>query len=509
MPGVLHMPSNVVIDGVEYQPANALRAAQAPRVGPPRVGIAVTTKDRHDTFLDCLAKVIERTPAEFPIVVVDDGSEQPVCLEGWQGIPLPRHVPVIRHDTSKGIPAAKNACLAALMDFGVEHLFLLDNDCYPLSDDWWRPFVESPEIHLSAQFLDIDGPRKLNDITVLYDDGRHQAWSGQRGYCLYYHRSAIEAVGGFDPIYGVGLYEHSDLANRLYARGLTTWRYASPKDSHKLVESLDQHSAVDRTPLHDRQALVRKNANIHNTRRTEGFDGYVEYHPLRDVVLTCLYTGNIDPQRGARMSPDPAVLDTLTQSARPHQVVVLHDQLAAQDHGNITYVQAPNTVNVYFQRWINAYRYLADNPDIGKVLVCDGTDVEILKPAELFDVPPGKLMVGSEHQIVGCPWMRSNHPDTKIQEFLDTHHAEQLVNAGVLLGHRADVMAFILDVIHAWHDIEMAAFHKSSKGNGVGDMAVFNLVAHTQHRDKLIYGPGVTTMFKADESNSFSRIRHK
>lgn len=503
MPGVLHMPSNVVIDGVEYQPANALRVAQAPRVG-----IAVTTKDRHDTFLDCLAKVIERTPAEFPIVVVDDGSEQPVCLEGWQGIP-PRHVPVIRHDTSKGIPAAKNACLAALMDFGVEHLFLLDNDCYPLSDDWWRPFIESPEIHLSAQFLDIDGPRKLHDITVLYDDGRHQAWSGQRGYCLYYHHSAIEAVGGFDPVYGVGLYEHSDLANRLYARGLTTWRYASPKDSHKLVESLDQHSAVDRTPLHDRQALVRKNANIHNTRRTEGFDGYVEYHPLRDVVLTCLYTGNVDPQRGARMSPDPAVLDTLTQSARPHQVVVLHDQLAAQDHGNVTYVQAPNTVNVYFQRWINAYRYLADNPDIGKVLVCDGTDVEILKPAELFDVPPGKLMVGSEHQIVGCPWMRSNHPDTKIQEFLDTHHAEQLVNAGVLLGHRADVMAFILDVIHAWHDIEMAAFHKSSKGNGVGDMAVFNLVAHTQHRDKLIYGPGVTTMFKADESNSFSRIRHK
>lgn len=482
---------DVIIDGITYRPATDHTGQH------PAVGIAITTKDRHDTFRDCLAKVRARTPAEFPIVIVDDGSTPPVDEA------------TIRHDKARGIPAAKNACLAALMDLGVEHLILLDNDCYPLTDDWWRPFVESPEIHLSAQFLDIDGPRKLNDITVLYDDGQHQAWSGQRGYCLYYHRTAIDTVGGFDPIYGVGLYEHSDLANRLYARGLTTWRYASPKDSHLLVESLDQRATVDRTPLQDRQALVKRNASIHNTRRAEGFDGYVEYRALRDVVLTCLYTGNVDPQRGSRMTPDPAALDTLTKSARPHPVVVLHDQLDATDHDNVTYVQAPNTVNVYFQRWINAYQYLARNPDVGKVLVCDGTDVEILKPAELFDLPAGKLLVGSEHQIVGCQWMRSNHPDPTIQTFLDEHRAEQLVNAGVLLGHRADVMAFILDLIHTWHDIEMNTFHKASKGNGVGDMAVFNFVAYTRHRDKLVYGPGVTTMFKADERNSFSRIRHK
>ncbi|AII28232.1 glycosyltransferase [Mycobacterium phage Sparky] len=482
---------NVVVDGVEYQPVTAAVAG-------PNVGIAITTKDRHDTFRECLAKVRAHTPATFPIVIVDDGSKPPV-LEA-----------TIRHDTSRGIPAAKNACLAALMDLGVEHLFLLDNDCYPLTDDWWRPFVESPEIHLSAQFLDVDGPRKLNDITVLYDDGQHQAWSGQRGYCLYYHRSAIDAVGGFDPIYSPGLYEHSDLANRLFARGLTTWRYASPKDSHKLIESLDQRKSVQRTPLPSRDALVHRNAGIHNERRAAAYADYVEYRDTRDVILTCLYTGNTDPQRGARMAADPKALDTLTRSAKPHPVIVLNDQLTATNHDNVTYISAPNTVNVYFQRWINAHRYLAEHPDVNKVLVCDGTDVEILKPADLFDVPAGKLMVGSEHQIVGCQWMRSNHPDDDtIRRFLDAHHHEQLLNAGVLLGHRADVMAFILDIIHTWHDIEMAAFHKTSKGNGIGDMAVFNHVAYTKHRDKLIYGPAVTTMFKADERNSFSRIRHK
>lgn len=481
---------NVVIDGIEYRPATKHSSL-------PSVGIAITTKDRHDIFQQCLAKVKRHTPDEFPIIIVDDGSNPPVPEAS------------IRHATARGIPAAKNACLTALMDLGVEHLILLDNDCYPLRDDWWRPFVESPEPHLSAQFLDIDGDRKLNDITVLYDDRTHQAWSGQRGYCLYYHRSAIDAVGGFDPIYGIGLYEHSDLANRIYHRGLTTWRYASPKDSHLLIESLDQRGTVDRTPLRGRNDLVRRNANIHNTRRADGFADFVDYRSRRDIVLTCLYTGTVDPQRGHPMTPDPAALDTLTRSARPHPVVVLHDQLDAPNRDNVTYVAAPNTVNVYFQRWINAYRYLNEHPDIARILVCDGTDVEILKPTELFDVPPGKLMVGSEHQTIGCEWLRTNHPDTRIQDFINTHHQDQLLNAGVLLGHRDDVLPFIRDIIHLWHDIEMDAFLQNSKGNGLGDMAVFNLVAYTRHRDKLIFGPGVTTMFKADERNSFSRIRHK
>jgi hypothetical protein len=47
---------------------------------------------------------------------------------------------------------------------------------------------------------------------VLYRDDKHVAYTGQRGVMLYYHRSAIEKVGGFDPVYGRGMYEHSDLA---------------------------------------------------------------------------------------------------------------------------------------------------------------------------------------------------------------------------------------------------------------------------------------------------------
>ncbi|QRY51756.1 hypothetical protein [Mycolicibacterium septicum] len=296
---------------------------------------------------------------------------------------------------------------------------------------------------------------------------------------------------------------------RIFEAGLTTWRYASPRDSHLLIESLDQAERVDRTPLPERQALVKRNANIHNTRRREGYTAYVKYRPARNVILTCLYTGAVDPQRGTRMKADAKSLDTLTRSARPHPVVVLHDELDAADVDNVTYTKAPNSANVYFQRWINAYQWLRDHPEVSRVLCCDGTDVEILQPDRLFDIPAGSLLVGSEHQVVGCEWMRANHPDSGIGEFLEVHRGKQLLNAGVLAGERSLVMAVLRDIIHAWADIEMNAFLQKSKGNGVGDMAIFNMVLYTRYADRIIFGPSVTTHFKANERNGFSLIKHK
>jgi hypothetical protein len=54
-------------------------------------------------------------------------------------------------------------------------------------------------------------------------------------------------VGGFDPVYGRGMYEHSDLALRIHNAGLTTWAYADVVGSEKLIHSLDEHEAVERS----------------------------------------------------------------------------------------------------------------------------------------------------------------------------------------------------------------------------------------------------------------------
>jgi hypothetical protein len=181
---------------------------------------------------------------------------------------------------------------------------LWDDDAWPIADNWHLPYIESPEPHLAYQFLDLAGRNKLNDLSVLYRDDKHVAYTGQRGVMLYYHRSAIEKVGGFDPVYGRGMYEHSDLALRIHNAGLTTWAYADVVGSEKLIHSLDEHEAVERSvPKPDRQALVERNVKIHNERRDTGFTGYVEYRQQRDVVITTLLTSQPDPQRGTKMTP--------------------------------------------------------------------------------------------------------------------------------------------------------------------------------------------------------------
>lgn len=185
----------VTIDGVPYAPVINSSA---------RIGIAISTHNRPAVLSRAIEQHLKHLPAGALVVVVDDGS-QPAAV-------VPDGVQLRRLDVSQGIVAAKNASLSALVDAGCEHLFLFDDDAWPIADGWHVPYVESAEPHLAYQFLDLAGARKLNDISVLYRDERHVAYTGQRGVMLYYHRSAIERVGGFDSIYGRGMYEHSDLA---------------------------------------------------------------------------------------------------------------------------------------------------------------------------------------------------------------------------------------------------------------------------------------------------------
>ncbi|HCF6513812.1 TPA: glycosyltransferase family 2 protein, partial [Klebsiella pneumoniae] len=279
----------VIIDGVEFVPAIN---------GCAKVGIAITTHQRPEVLKRAIDQHMKHLPAGALVVVVDDGSS-PAAV-------VPSGVQLLRHDKSLGIVDSKNASLSVLMEAGCEHLFLWDDDAWPIADDWHQPYIESQEPHLAYQFLDLAGRNKLNDLAVLYRDERHVAYTGQRGVMLYYHRSAIEKVGGFDSVYGRGMYEHSDLALRIHNAGLTTWAYADVTGSEKLIHSLDEHEAVERSvPKPDRVALVERNVKIHNERRDTGFTGYVEYRRQTDVVITTLLTSQPDPQRGSKMTASP------------------------------------------------------------------------------------------------------------------------------------------------------------------------------------------------------------
>ena len=150
------MPA-VQIDGVDYVPAGETAGT---------VGVAITTHNRNDQLAKTIEKQLKHLPAGAVIFVVDDGSKIPV--------EVPQGVGLYRLNTSQGIVAAKNKCLELLLGAGCDELFLFDDDAFPLRDGWHQPYIDSPEHHLAYQFEDLSGPRKLKDITRVYESDRSE-----------------------------------------------------------------------------------------------------------------------------------------------------------------------------------------------------------------------------------------------------------------------------------------------------------------------------------------------
>lgn len=109
----------VIIDGIEYMPAAN---------GNLRVGIAISTHQRPEVLKRAIEQHMKYLPAGALVVVIDDGSK-PAAV-------VPDGVQMFRHETSLGIVASKNDSLSALMDAGCEHLFLWDDDAWPIAAGW-------------------------------------------------------------------------------------------------------------------------------------------------------------------------------------------------------------------------------------------------------------------------------------------------------------------------------------------------------------------------------------
>ncbi|MGJ7630668.1 glycosyltransferase family 2 protein [Citrobacter cronae] len=471
----------VTIDGVPYAPASLVSS---------RIGIAITTHQRAEVLERALEQHMKHLPAGALVVVIDDGSK-PAAV-------VPNGVQLLRHESSLGIVASKNASLTALMDAGCEHLFLWDDDAWPIADNWYLPYIESPEPHLAYQFLDLAGPRKINDMAVLYRDDKHIAYTGQRGVMLYYHRSAIEKVGGFDPVYGRGMYEHPDLALRIHNAGLTSWAFADVVGSEKLIHSMDEYEeGVRSIPRPDREALVKRNVGIFNARRDSGYTGFASYSRNPNLVITTLLTSQPDPQRGRKMKPDPQALQAWADSISGALPIVLADELKESPTGAGLFEVPPLGMSPYFARWLHIYQYLRAHPEYHLVWCTDGTDVEMLRePWE--EMAPGKIYVGSEHKTYFDEWMKDNHHGKAYSEFFELHRDEQLLNAGLIGGCREDVMEFAHRIIRQHYLIESHRFWKMEAAPAtLVDMGAFGMAAKS-FGNRIVTGPLVHTIFKTD-----------
>lgn len=467
------------------------------------IGIGITTHNRYDIFKKTYEEIQRFAPANAKIVVVDDASDKPV--------PEATH----RFNQNAGIAKAKNKCFELLYNAGCEHFFLFDDDCYPMVEDWHKPYIESQEPHLNYIFEEFKGSNKpkLNDTLLLYSDSNIRAYSHARGCMCYYKRICLDVSGGMSPLFGRWGYEHPDLSNRIYNAGLTSFRYMDVPDSGKLFYSRDEHTGnADSTIQGEaRTECIKRNSTIYDSRKdvTE----YVEFREKQNIILTCFFTKITDPQRENEppMKADRGILRPLINSLNGQKIVILTDSFDTSIGDKVDTINVETSLNnVYFQRWVSYYQYTIQNKhSIDKIFIIDATDVQMLNnpfPAMEY----GILYTGDEAERTGCEWLEKHHPHSQIQKFIKQNESKVLLNAGLLGGDIDTVLSFINKLLAFYFQaVSDSHFNENRPDCGIYDMGLFNYIARTHFGDRLVHGTQVNTVFKEDKANNVSWFKHK
>lgn len=198
-----------------------------------RIAICITTRNRRAALDKSATQHAKHRVEGASYFFVNDAGE-PTPYDDY------------RFTERVGIPKAKNMCLQLAMDWGADHIFLFDDDCYPIADNWHLPYITSGQHHLCYTFTSgyegmpgwADG-RQWGDKLIIHVLGC--------GCAMYFSRTAIETVGGFDLSYGLGRYEHADLSRRIHNAGLTPHKFMDVVGSDKLFHSMDQAREVKRS----------------------------------------------------------------------------------------------------------------------------------------------------------------------------------------------------------------------------------------------------------------------
>lgn len=207
------------------------------------ISICITTRNRPESFALVVERIKKHTNCEYQLVVVDDASEIPYCDATY------------RFENRSGIPAVKNKCLELAK---YDHIFLFDDDTYPITDGWYLPYINSGKEHLCYTFL-----------TAFKRKEGFKYHTLGNGCMLYVTGKCIDTIGGFDWNYGLGKYEHVDFSRRIYNSGLTESIFMDVEGSDKLLYCMDQKREIARsfdkvemrTLLHSGGGHFRKNRN--------------------------------------------------------------------------------------------------------------------------------------------------------------------------------------------------------------------------------------------------------
>lgn len=189
------------------------------------IGVAISTtgQDHRIRFLETSVAAWTALLPVSNVVITVDGDADDIDAVLWR---FSGRVPVVicgwgsnDFNGRQGVAVNKNTGIEALMDLGVGHTFLCDDDTRPRNLSALTLHVE----HWLPHSLVSWGKSRLVSAGV---DTAH--WSWPRGVLMYTERNVIEKVGGMDEDFGIGGHEHAEWSRRIHQHGFTPHEFVSP-----------------------------------------------------------------------------------------------------------------------------------------------------------------------------------------------------------------------------------------------------------------------------------------
>lgn len=253
------------------------------RPGPsrPLVSIVIPTWNGLDMLQNCIASIEAHTPGPYEIIVVDNGSDD--GTSGWL-VEHEREEPGllgIRLDQNEGFPVAANEGMA--MATG-DYVCVLNNDT-EVTDGWLEEMLAVMRLHPDCGLV---GP--MSDNVSGAQKGRATAGSTYVtrlvGFCLLIRRDVIDAIGGFDPLFGLGNYDDDDYVLRALVAGYRA-RIAHASFVKHLGSQTWQRAGIDfAAQMQRNRALFLSKWGVGEDNRLSlpAFDKTLHYVPLGAVA---------------------------------------------------------------------------------------------------------------------------------------------------------------------------------------------------------------------------------
>lgn len=170
-----------------------------------------------------------------------------------------------------GPASGRNQCIKHLYDSGCDHIFLFDDDCYPIHDGW-DDYIVSVAQNNNMNFLSL--PEIFKDQFLDANSQELCYWSGSVGCFSYQSRKFIDLVGYYNTAYDRYGFEDSARNHRAVVSGIDPTHNGYPSalrvSNYIYSEDIYGDNPIVNISYEDKMEYIEKNHHIYLEEITSG-----------------------------------------------------------------------------------------------------------------------------------------------------------------------------------------------------------------------------------------------